>query len=146
MRFLQEGFRTSTHTKKSARLGPHSGSELSADFTSSTPPTHVAHVDPGMWRDEAGFVWVQMCSSRGTGWTTQQCTVMNLGDEFLGIYSFFLVAGRRWYWRVRLSGLPFYSEPSRAAAGFRLFHAHRCATTGAGVELSSSPSPCVSLR
>ena len=50
---------------------------------------------------------------------------MSLGDEFLvigmGCGCFFLVAGRRaWYWRVRLSGLPSYSEANRAAAGFQV--------------------------
>ena len=32
--------------QKSARLGPHSGSELSADFSSSTLASQLAHADP----------------------------------------------------------------------------------------------------
>ena len=42
MRFLQWGFRTFHQIKKSARLGPHSGSELSADFSSSSPPPELS--------------------------------------------------------------------------------------------------------
>ena len=53
---------------KSAKIGPRSGSELSADFSSSTPASHLAHVylGPLLWRDEAGFEWVQKASG-GTG-------------------------------------------------------------------------------
>ena len=51
---------------ESAKIGPRSGSELSADFSSSTPASHLAHVDLGplLWRDEAGFEWVQKASGR----------------------------------------------------------------------------------
>ena len=51
---------------KGAPLGPHSGSELSADFTPFTPPACLADVvlGPGKWRDETGFEWVQMASGR----------------------------------------------------------------------------------
>ena len=44
---------------------------------------------------------------------------MSLGDEFLGIHMG-LLKGERLYWRVRLTGLPSYSEASKAAAGFQV--------------------------
>ena len=49
MRFLQ-GF--SRRPKKSAKLGPHSGSELGADFAPSTPAAHEDSDGPPMWCDE----------------------------------------------------------------------------------------------
>ena len=45
--------------EKSAALGPHSGSELSADFTSSTP---AAHVDSWVDGDD---VWIRIDSVHG---------------------------------------------------------------------------------
>ena len=43
-------FRTFPRLKKSAKLGPNSGSELSADFTPSTPAAYVDSVGPvGVW-------------------------------------------------------------------------------------------------
>ena len=38
---IQGGFRTFSHPGKSARWGPHSGSELGADFTSWTPAAYA---------------------------------------------------------------------------------------------------------
>ena len=42
------------------------GSELGADFTPRMPAANLVHVDLGlgMWRDEAGAVWVQMASGQ----------------------------------------------------------------------------------
>ena len=81
MRLLQRVFALLPKIKKGARLGPHSGSELSADFTPSTPPAYLADIvlELGMWRDEMGFVWVQGLPTfpGGTGWTTQD----EPGDE-----------------------------------------------------------------
>ena len=70
------------------------------------------------------LIWLMWTRGQVCG-TTDQCTGMNVGDDFLGIYMgcgcLFLVAGRReWYWRVRLSGLPSCSEASRAAAAFQV--------------------------
>ena len=48
--------------KKGPKLGPHSGSELSADFISSTPAAHVDH-----WVD-GDDVWVRMDSVHGPFW------------------------------------------------------------------------------
>ena len=67
---------------------------------------------------------------------------MSLGDEFLGIDMvcgcFFLVAGRRaWYWRVRLMGLPSYSEASRAAVGFQVVLCPSLCNDRSGAELES---------
>ena len=66
-------FRTLPRPKKSARLGPHSGSELSADFTPSTP---AAHVDtdsddddgPPVWWAEKGEAWWQSSTDRTVYW------------------------------------------------------------------------------
>ena len=41
--------------EKSAQLGPHSGSELGADISSSTPAAQLA----GFFEDAAGGVWMQ---------------------------------------------------------------------------------------
>ena len=48
--------------KVSAKLGPHSGSELSADFTSSTPAAHVDHWVNG------DHVWIRIDSLQGPFW------------------------------------------------------------------------------
>ena len=48
--------------QKSAKLGPHSGSELSADFSSSTPAAHVDHWVHG---DD---VWICIDSVHGPFW------------------------------------------------------------------------------
>ena len=45
---------------KSAKIGPHSGSELSADFSSSTPPAHSDQC----WEDEFGGMWLLLPSGR----------------------------------------------------------------------------------
>ena len=55
-------FRTFPQSQKSARLGPHSGSEMSADFTSSTPAAHVDH-----WV-EGDDVWIRIDSVHGPFW------------------------------------------------------------------------------
>ena len=52
-----------SQNKKGATLGPHSGSELSADFTSSTP---AAHVDSWVDGDD---VWIRINSVQGPCWT-----------------------------------------------------------------------------
>ena len=50
--------------EKSAKLGPHSGSEVSADFTPSTPSAcEVCEAVP-MWDDEDGNTWWWSSSSR----------------------------------------------------------------------------------
>ena len=61
---IQGGFRTFSRPGKSARLGPHSGSELSADFTPSTPAAYVDSTGPPMWVDDAGLTWWQSASGR----------------------------------------------------------------------------------
>ena len=48
---IQGGFRTFSHPGKSARWGPHSGSELGADFTSWTP---AAYAECGRLRRDGG--------------------------------------------------------------------------------------------
>ena len=61
---IQGDFRTFFRSGKSARLGPHSGSELSADFTPSTPAAYVDSTGPSMWVDDAGLTWWQSASGR----------------------------------------------------------------------------------
>ena len=58
-----EGIFRTFQNKKSATLGPHSGSELSADFTSSTP---TAHVDSWVDGDD---VWIRIDSVQGPYWS-----------------------------------------------------------------------------
>ena len=48
---------------KSAKLGPHSESELSADFTPSTLAAYVDSDGTPMWDDEDGNTWWQSSSS-----------------------------------------------------------------------------------
>ena len=52
--------------RKSAKLGPHSGSELSADFSSSTPVAQLASpfFQEGFWEDDAGGMWMRLPSGR----------------------------------------------------------------------------------
>ena len=45
-------------------VGPHSGSELSADFTPSTPAAYVVSDGPPTWIDGAGLTWWQSASGR----------------------------------------------------------------------------------
>ena len=97
---------------KNARLGPYSGSELSADFAPSTP---AARVDvgsddsgPTMWCDEDGNL---LCSGRA-------------------------VVGRS-----RVTGWPVVAFSSWGV--FCPLCNDRC---WGGVQLSSSPSPCVRSR
>ena len=61
---IQGGFRTFSLPEKSATLGPHSGSVLSADFTPSAPATYVVSVGPPTWIDGAGLTWWQSASGR----------------------------------------------------------------------------------
>ena len=61
---IQGGFRTFSRPEKSATLGPHSGSELSADFTPSTPAAYVVSDGPPTWIDGAGLTWWQSASGR----------------------------------------------------------------------------------
>ena len=61
---IQGGFRTFSRPEKSAGLGPHSRSELSADFTSSTPAAYVVFDGPPTWVDGAGLTWWQSASGR----------------------------------------------------------------------------------
>ena len=53
MRFLQ-GVSHFSPCEKSAKLGPHLGSELSADVTPSTPAAYENSDGPPMWYDEDG--------------------------------------------------------------------------------------------
>ena len=55
-------FRTFPKFKKSAKVGPHSGSELSVDFVSSTPAAHVGH-----WVD-GDDDWIRIDSVHGPFW------------------------------------------------------------------------------
>ena len=64
MREFKGGFRTFSRPEKSAELGPHSGSELSADFTPSTPAAYVVSDVPPTWIDGAGLTWWQSASGR----------------------------------------------------------------------------------
>ena len=48
--------------KKSAKLGPHSGSELIADFTPSTSSAQLE----GFFIDEDGGVWMRLPSGQWT--------------------------------------------------------------------------------
>ena len=57
-------FRTFFRPGKSARLGPHSGSELGADFTPSTPAPYVDGDMPPTWIDGDGLTWWQSESGR----------------------------------------------------------------------------------
>ena len=63
-REFKGGFRTFSRPEKSATFGPHSGSELSADFTPSTPAACVDSIGPLTWVDDAGFAWWQSESGR----------------------------------------------------------------------------------
>ena len=60
-------FRTFSRPGKSAKLGPHSGSEMSADFTPSTPAAYVDSDGPLTWVDDAGNTWWQSASGRWSG-------------------------------------------------------------------------------
>ena len=58
-----QGFFSFFPAEKGARLGPHSGSELSADFTSSTPPAQQQSTSPAMEREtwvNGDDVWVRV--------------------------------------------------------------------------------------
>ena len=96
-------FELFSQKKKGARLGPHSGLELSVDFSSSTPLPQVAsggllggrrwwHVDPGCPLACGTFCAV-----------SQKCTRTLLGGE-MGFGCFFLVlrdergAGKCSFW------------------------------------------------
>ena len=58
MRFFRMVFRTYPPCGKKCVVGPHSGSELSADFTPSTPAAYEDSDEPPMWYDEDGNAWV----------------------------------------------------------------------------------------
>ena len=58
------GIRTFSRPGKSAKLGPHSGSELGADFTPSTPALYVDGDMPPTWIDGDGLTWWQSASGR----------------------------------------------------------------------------------
>ena len=76
MRVFQVVFALFPGGKKSATLGPHSGSELSVDFSPSTPAAHVDSDGPPMWDDEAGNTlwqsrsgqWYLLGSDRTVWW------------------------------------------------------------------------------
>ena len=57
-------FRTFPNPKESAKLGPHSGSELSADFTPSTPAAYEDSDGPPMWYGEDGNAWWESSAGR----------------------------------------------------------------------------------
>ena len=62
-----EGFlRTFPQSQKSAKLGSHLGSELSADFSSSTPVAQLASpfFQEGFWEDHAGGMSMRLPSGR----------------------------------------------------------------------------------
>ena len=120
MRFYK-GFSHFFPHEKSARLGPYSGSELSADFSPSTPAAHgdfwvdeapAAHLadivlESNMWRDEAGFVWIRM-SANPSRWHLLQKSAVHWDDPGMRL----LLPG---CWEV-----PSCSEANRAAAGFQV--------------------------
>ena len=58
------GFSHFSPSEKSAKLGPHSGSELSADFTPSSPAACVDADGTPTVDDEAGNTRWQSCSGR----------------------------------------------------------------------------------
>ena len=64
MREFKGFFRTLPCWKKVQSWAPHSGSELSADFTPSTPAAHVDADGTPMVDEEAGNTWWQSCSGR----------------------------------------------------------------------------------
>ena len=57
---FQGVFSTFLRRKKSAKIGPHSGSEL---LPESSPSTRAAHSDQ-FWEDESGGMWMLMPSGR----------------------------------------------------------------------------------
>ena len=68
-------FRTFSRPEKSAEMGPHSGSELSADFTQSASGRWYLDRDPSIWWDApgwrggGGWGWRLRCSS-WTWWSS----------------------------------------------------------------------------
>ena len=102
---LKGFFRTFLRRKKSARVSPHSGSELGADFTSSTPSAQLE----GFFIDEDGGVWMRLLSGR----ETLLCSDEQVCWDEPGFGSYWVHGERH---GVRLSGLPSYFEASRAAA------------------------------
>ena len=69
MRFLR-GVSHFSPVEKSAGLGPHSGSELSADFNPSTLSAHqMAPLDERTSMVDAnGHAWVRLDTARGSFW------------------------------------------------------------------------------
>ena len=76
MKEFKGGFRTFSREEKSAEEGPHSGSELGADFTPWTPAAYVAPMaagslsaeeleELGIWVDEFGRWWSRSGVSPG---------------------------------------------------------------------------------
>ena len=59
---LVNGFAALFPDGKSAKIGPHSGSELSADFAPSTPAACFS--EDGFFYHEDGLVWLKMESGR----------------------------------------------------------------------------------
>ena len=100
------GFRTFPQNKKSARLGPHSVSELAAESSPSKWRAYGVPMVPEQDESEpvleAESEEAQVVEIGGLPWEVVLCSVPV------------------WYWRVRLSGLPSCSEASRAAAGFQV--------------------------
>ena len=96
--------------KKSAKLGPHSRSELSADFTSPTPVGSAGGFlhRRRRWRVDEASVWTMDVARLGPARHPRRAPVGGrtgyMGSD-MGCGCFFLVCLRRaWCRRVRLSG------------------------------------------
>ena len=69
-------FRTFPRVKKSPKVSPHSGSELSADFNPSTLSAHQMAPSGLLWSqdectemvDDNGHAWVRLDTARGSLW------------------------------------------------------------------------------
>ena len=86
---LGEGvFRTFPRQKKSAKVGPHSGSALSADFTPSTPTAYFSE-DGFFFHEDDTKVWLKMETGR---WKLLCSEPAVYRDGSLGFGCLFLVA------------------------------------------------------
>ena len=107
------GFRTFPRRKKSAKIGPHSGSELSADFISSTPSAyekgHFSEDGNFFFEEEDQKTWMRLPSGRWYLLRSEPEEYRNdprvRGEAALhGL----VVC---WFWRVRfLSGPPSHGD------------------------------------
>ena len=116
--------------KRSAPCGPHSGSELSADFSSSMRLSHLAHVDPWpyVWNDEAGL------SGSSRAWGSARVT--SSWGSWGAAASSWLLGGERGTCECVFLVYPLRQRQAEQSLAFSLFQARRCAKTGARVVFS----------